>query len=43
MPVWGDRYMAEAMTRLGPGPMNEFIVRKRVLELVYYLQSIQER
>jgi len=43
MPVWGDRYMGESMTRLGPGPMNEFIVRKRVLELVYYLQSIQER
>ena len=43
MPVWGNRYMAEAMTRLGPGPMNEFIVQKRVLELVYYLQSIQER
>ncbi len=42
MPVWGDRYMAESMTRQGPGPTNEFIVRNRVLELVYYLQSIQE-
>ena len=43
MPVWGDRYMADSMTRVGPGPMNEFVVRKRVLELVYYVQSIQER
>lgn len=43
MPVWGDRYMAESMTRHGPGPTNEFVVRNRVLELVYYLQSIQER
>jgi len=42
MPVWGDRYMAQSMTRLGPGPMNDFVVRKRVLELVYYIQSIQE-
>jgi mono/diheme cytochrome c family protein len=42
MPVWGDRYMAESMTRTGPGPMNDFVVRKRVLELVYYIQSIQE-
>jgi mono/diheme cytochrome c family protein len=42
MPVWGDRYMTRSMTRLGPGPMNDFVVRKRVLELVYYVQSIQE-
>ena len=42
MPVWGDRYMAESMTRHGPGPMNDFVVRNRVLELVYYIQSIQE-
>lgn len=42
MPIWGDRYMAQSMTRLGPGTMNDFVVRKRVLELVYYIQSIQE-
>lgn len=42
MPVWGDRYMAQSMTRHGPGPMNDFVVRNRVLELVYYVQSIQE-
>ena len=42
MPVWGDRYMNQSMTRLGPGPMNDFVVRQRVLELTYYIQSIQE-
>jgi len=42
MPVWGDRYMEQSMTRLGPDHMNEFVVRNRVLELVYYIQSIQE-
>ncbi len=42
MPVWGDRYMAQSMTRHGPGPMNDFVVRNRILELVYYIQSIQE-
>ena len=42
MPVWGDRYMAQSMTRLGPGPMHDILVRNRVLELVYYIQSIQE-
>ena len=42
MPVWGDRYMMQSMIRLGPGPTSDFVVRKRVLELVYYIQSIQE-
>jgi mono/diheme cytochrome c family protein len=42
MPVWGDRYMAQAMTGRGPDETNELRVRARVLELVYYLQSIQE-
>ncbi len=42
MPVWGDRYMTESMMMLGPGPMNDYVVRHRVLELVYYIQSIQE-
>lgn len=42
MPVWGDRYMTESMMMLGPGPMNDYVVRHRVLELVYFIQSIQE-
>jgi mono/diheme cytochrome c family protein len=43
MPVWGDRYMEQTMTRQGPGPMNDIVVRNRVLELVYYIQSIQDK
>jgi len=42
MPVWGDRYMTQSMMMLGPGPMNDYVVRHRVLELVYYIQSMQE-
>ena len=41
-PVWGDRYMAQTLPHLGPGPEADFVVRTRVLELVYYIQSIQE-
>lgn len=42
MPVWGDRYWANAMSEYGPDELNEQRARSRVLELVYYLQSIQE-
>ncbi len=43
MPVWGDRYKEQAMMSwLGPSPITEMVVRNRVLELVYYIQSIQE-
>jgi mono/diheme cytochrome c family protein len=41
MPVWGDRYMARSVIRSGFGHKNDFVVRKQVLELVYYIQSIQ--
>ena len=34
--------MFQTMTRLGPGPETDVLVRNRVLELVYYIQSIQE-
>lgn len=43
MPVWGDRYMALAITGRTPDEMNEWRVRARVLDLTYYLQSIQEQ
>ena len=43
MPVWGDRYMGQSMSEYGPDKINELRVRARVLELVYYIQSIQER
>ncbi len=42
MPVWGDRYMRREMSRYGPDELNEYRVRNRILELTYYLQSIQE-
>ena len=43
MPVWGDRYVAEKSGKYGPYlGANEHIVRGRILELVYYIQSIQQ-
>lgn len=43
MPVWGNRYLAEQPAGLGPyGPAYEKLVRARILELVYYIQSIQQ-
>ena len=42
MPVWGDRYMAQEMREFGPDVQNEQRVRLRVLELMHFLQSIQE-
>ena len=43
MPVWGDRYAAEIIQQYGPdytGPGSS--VNERILELVFYLGSIQE-
>jgi hypothetical protein len=43
MPVWGDRYLAQQ-----PGSVSSYggdyekVVRGRILELVYYIQSIQQ-
>ncbi|MGF1446687.1 MAG: c-type cytochrome [Pikeienuella sp.] len=43
MPVWGARYKAEAGDRYGPSGIGaEDVVRARILELVYYLHSIQQ-
>jgi mono/diheme cytochrome c family protein len=39
MPIWGDRFKAEAPHSQGA----ESIVRGRILELIVYLQSIQEK
>lgn len=44
MPVWGDRYRAEAVGRLAGVPHDvtpASIVNGRILSLIYYLQSIQ--
>jgi mono/diheme cytochrome c family protein len=41
MPVWGSRYKMEAGEKYGPMG-SEKVIRGRVLELVYYIQTIQE-
>lgn len=43
MPVWGDRYMDSALSLYGSDDRNELRVRNRILELTYFLQSIQAR
>ena len=40
MPVWGRRYQEEIGEKYGPYG-GEIAIRARVLELVYYVQSIQ--
>lgn len=42
MPVWGDRYMPRCRDECDPDE-ERLHARARILELVYYLQSIQER
>ena len=41
MPAWGDRFQFQAGAKYGPYG-SETVVRARILELVYYLQSIQK-
>ncbi len=42
MPIWGDRYEVQADNL--PGTYgSELMVRSRILELVYFIQSIQEK
>ena len=41
MPVWGQRYSTELGDRYGPYGA-EAAVRARILELVYYVQSLQK-
>ena len=42
MPVWGSRYKMEEGDKYGPMGAEK-IIRGRVLELVYYIQMIQEK
>lgn len=43
MPVWGNRYLAEQPASVSSyGGEYEKVVRGRILELVYYIQSIQQ-
>lgn len=39
MPVWGNRYQ---VTDLGPVGTHEREIRTRIIELVYYIQAIQQ-
>ncbi|MCP4381590.1 MAG: cytochrome c [Hyphomicrobiales bacterium] len=42
MPIWGDRY--EIQTDVQPGTYgSELMVRSRILELVYFIQTIQAK
>jgi len=41
MPIWGDRYNAEAWSEVDP-EYGDTLVRGRILELLLYLFSIQE-
>ena len=44
MPIWGDRYSMEIIEKYGPdyyGPGSS--VRERILELVFYIGSIQQK
>jgi mono/diheme cytochrome c family protein len=41
MPVWGTRFEAEVGRQYGPYG-SETVVKTRILELVHYLQSLQE-
>lgn len=41
MPIWGARYRAEAGSKFGPYG-GEQAVRARILELVFYIQAIQQ-
>lgn len=42
MPIWGARYFEEDQARYGDFG-NEDVVRSRILQLVYYIQQLQEK
>ncbi len=42
MPVWGDRYRAEAEATVGSEHTEQF-VRGRILEILFYLYTVQEK
>ena len=43
MPIWGARYTEEDYERYGTAFGAEDVVRGRILQLVYYIQSLQEK
>ena len=45
MPIWGDRYRADALGKMAGVPHElspQAIAHSRILSLVYYLESIQK-
>jgi mono/diheme cytochrome c family protein len=42
MPIWGDRFRAEARDEQYSPNAAEIVVRGRILSLLYYLESIQK-
>ena len=42
MPIWGARYSEEDYERYGTAFGAEDVVRGRILQLVYYIQMLQE-
>ena len=43
MPIWGMRYLEEDAKRYGTLYGGEDVVRARVLQLVYYIQMLQQK
>jgi len=49
MPVWGNRYQVELQQKFRAGEdmaskaQIETVIRARILELIYYLQTIQQK
>ena len=49
MPVWGDRYQVELQQKFKAGDdiagkaQIETVIRARILELIFYLQTIQQK
>lgn len=41
MPIWGRRYLEEDKERYGPFGGEE-VVQARILQIVYYIQTLQE-
>jgi len=43
MPIWGARYAEEDYERYGTAFGAEDVVRGRILQLVYFIQSLQQK
>ena len=43
MPIWGARYLEEDAERYGTSFGGEDVVRARILQLVYYIQMLQQK